>query len=711
MRCAVLAVLGAALSVVGGGGGSARAAQQVPLAAASPAAPPSAASIDAEALQPRLHGRFLHLTDLHPDPFYRTGARVAAACHADAAGKMRVRKGKGGGGEREEERRAGYWGTAKSDCDSPPRLVSASLDWAALHWQAPPRAAAAAAAAANSSAQPGLDFILWTGDSARHDIDSRHARTRAEIYALNTWTLRQLEARFPGVPLVPSIGNNDIFPHNIMFPGPNDITKAYTALWRDHIPEDQIHTFYVGGYYAKPVVPGLVVLSLNTLWFYDSNKAVDGCRRRASDPGTRHLDWLEAQLGMLRRRRKQAHLIGHVPPTAGNYFARCYDRYTDIVLRFQDTIVAQHYGHMNIDAFFVQEEPHDSLAAAARTSEAEAEEEQAAAAAPTRLGALSISGDLRDDYATLPGRASTNLDLYHAFFAAPSIIPCVTMWMGEATGAADEVDESADGGELSGAEEDGDFDSDDSEDDDDDDDDISTLGQRHAGTSYSTTTKRRHSRPGHGRRRHRRHRKLPRHTSPASPSRANGYLSMLGYSQWVLDVEAANAAHEAARLRDEEAAAAENSMLSRALAWLSGGAAASKAPPKEQSLEFFLEYATYEPETLWREFLAPPPPSSGEESQRASDSHVPVPRAMLERELRRLHAKAPVYAEASARATRAHGRRVRMQRRLKHLSEYALPAATVPHMLHLARRLAVSKGLWRRYAARIYESSGFDDED
>jgi endopolyphosphatase len=113
MRCAVLAVLGAALSVVGGGGGSARAAQQVPLAAASPAAPPSAASIDAEALQPRLHGRFLHLTDLHPDPFYRTGARVAEACHVDAAGKMRVRKDKRGGGEREDERRAGYWGTAK----------------------------------------------------------------------------------------------------------------------------------------------------------------------------------------------------------------------------------------------------------------------------------------------------------------------------------------------------------------------------------------------------------------------------------------------------------------------------------------------------------------------------------------------------------------------------------------------------------------------
>ena len=72
-----------------------------------------------------------------------------------------------------------------------------------------------------------------------------------------------------------------------------------------------------------PPSAGPLLAHTHTQWFYDSNKAVDGCRRRASDPGTRHLDWLEAQLGMLRRRRKQAHLIGHVPPTAGNYFARC----------------------------------------------------------------------------------------------------------------------------------------------------------------------------------------------------------------------------------------------------------------------------------------------------------------------------------------------------------------------------------------------------
>ncbi|CDS00823.1 hypothetical protein, partial [Sporisorium scitamineum] len=96
-------------------------------------------------------------------------------------------------------------------------------------------------------------------------------------------------------------------------------------------------------------------MSLNTLYFYDNNKAVDGCvktkrgKGKGVDPGTAQLDWLEVQLDLFRKRGMQVHLLGHVPPTAGNYFGRCYRRYTDIVLRFQDTVVGQHFGHMNTD--------------------------------------------------------------------------------------------------------------------------------------------------------------------------------------------------------------------------------------------------------------------------------------------------------------------------------------------------------------------------
>ena len=77
-------------------------------------------------------------------------------------------------------------------------------------------------------------------------------------------------------------------------------------------------------------------ISLNTLYWYDSNKGqrvsirpynavtegwlstvVDGCKK--GEPGDLQLDWLEVQLDMFRARGMQVWLSGHVPPSPGNY--------------------------------------------------------------------------------------------------------------------------------------------------------------------------------------------------------------------------------------------------------------------------------------------------------------------------------------------------------------------------------------------------------
>lgn len=114
-------------------------------------------------------------------------------------------------------------------------------------------------------------------------------------------------------------------------------------------------------------------------------------------------------------------------------------------------------------------------------------------------------------------------------------------------------------------------------------------------------------------------------------------------------------------------------------------------------------------------------------------AHIPVPKSLLEQELVRLGVSAPSYvtslpSAASAAAdtdefdaadgdvplasgdvvlaSREAGARLFMPKRLKHLTEYALPSMTIPNVLNLARRLAVSKGLWRRYKERLYSSSG-----
>jgi len=92
---------------------------------------------------------------------------------------------------------------------------------------------------------------------------------------------------------------------------------------------------------------------LNTMYFYDSNKAISGCiYKEPNDPGNLQFDWLEVQLKMYRKRGMQVWMSGHVPPSRGNYFPECYVRYVELALRFQDTILGHLFGHMNTDHFF-----------------------------------------------------------------------------------------------------------------------------------------------------------------------------------------------------------------------------------------------------------------------------------------------------------------------------------------------------------------------
>ncbi|KAI6047177.1 Metallo-dependent phosphatase-like protein [Pisolithus marmoratus] len=226
----------------------------------------------------RLQGRFLHITDLHPDPFYKRGAHPSTACHRTKPKK---------------KRRAGYYGTAYKECDSPFALTNFTLDYLEKRWS------------------DDIDFVIWTGDSARHDNDDKIPRPLSEVYELNRAVTEKMKQVFSskGIPVVPTIGNNDVW-------RPNDITRTYSSMWDGFIPSDSRASFLQGGYFSIEVVPGaLAVVSLNTMYFYSSNE-------------------------------------GHVPPMDGHYYSRCYGRYVELSLRFQDTILGHLFGHLNTDHFY-----------------------------------------------------------------------------------------------------------------------------------------------------------------------------------------------------------------------------------------------------------------------------------------------------------------------------------------------------------------------
>ncbi|KAJ6120477.1 Endopolyphosphatase [Penicillium sp. IBT 18751x] len=303
---------------------------------------PVSADLLTGARKQTLHGRFLHITDFHPDQYYRAGSKISeesGSCH----------HGKGP---------AGYFGQEGTECDSPMTLVNETFRWI------------------EANLKDQIDFVIWTGDSARHDNDERIPRTDDEVVEVNEFMAQKWLELFgtrknpnrPGsiprvaVPVIPTFGNNDITPHNIFRKGPNSWTRKYTEIWRHFIPEDQRHSFVEGGWFLSEVIPGkLAVISLNTMYFFESNSAVDGCAAK-SEPGYEHMEWLHVQLQLLREKGMKAILMGHVAPARSeektSWDETCWQKYTLWTDRFRDVIVGSLYGHMNIDHFMLQDS-HD----------------------------------------------------------------------------------------------------------------------------------------------------------------------------------------------------------------------------------------------------------------------------------------------------------------------------------------------------------------
>lgn len=95
-----------------------------------------------------INGRFLHITDFHPDPFYKEGSDPAQQCHAG-------------------EGTAGAYGDAILGCDSPMVLMNDTIKWV------------------SDNLQDKIDFIVWTGDNVRHDNDRQYPRTEMNIFEMN----------------------------------------------------------------------------------------------------------------------------------------------------------------------------------------------------------------------------------------------------------------------------------------------------------------------------------------------------------------------------------------------------------------------------------------------------------------------------------------------------------------------------------------------
>ncbi|GMF00222.1 unnamed protein product [Ambrosiozyma monospora] len=231
----------------------------------------------------KLHGRFLHITDMHPDELNVIGADISEQCH---------RKHK----HTPKDEKSHVFGDAMSGCDSPMDLYRDTLSWI------------------KENLKDHIDFVVWTGDNIRHDNDRLNPRTEMDIFDMNRQVADLFTETFMDddeddvmpidrrVSVVPSLGNNDVYPHNLFAPGPTLQTREMFQIWRNFVPSEQMHVFDRGVYFFKEVIPGeLAVLSINTLYFFNKNPLNDNCDSR-KQPGYKLFEWLGYTLKELRKR-------------------------------------------------------------------------------------------------------------------------------------------------------------------------------------------------------------------------------------------------------------------------------------------------------------------------------------------------------------------------------------------------------------------------
>ncbi|CAG8603264.1 2564_t:CDS:2 [Cetraspora pellucida] len=268
-----------------------------------------------------LLGRFLHITDIHLDPYYLESSDPTSFCHRYSRNQVL--------------NIAGKFGILSAPCDSPYHLTNSTFEFIRSNFS-------------------DVDFIVYTGDSVRHDKDSKvFKRTEDQVLDIHKRVVENIQnyLNLSKIKFIPTLGNNDEFEHNRLPEGPNDLLSNLTKIWAP-LNLNLTSDFLKGGYYRQDIHSKLSVLSLNSMYFYKKNKLVSDCNITDS-PGASQLEWLERELKNARGERRKIYISQHVPPldesNEESYFPACFYAYIQLLGKYSDVICGHFTGHTDQD--------------------------------------------------------------------------------------------------------------------------------------------------------------------------------------------------------------------------------------------------------------------------------------------------------------------------------------------------------------------------
>jgi hypothetical protein len=222
-------------------------------------------------------------------------------------------------------------------------------------------------------------FVLISGDFLAHKFDQTYQQSAtdkspAAYTAFVTKTIayvaEQFRRAYPGVPLYPTLGNNDSDCGDYAVAPDSVFLANFRDVWKPLVRSRSFdRRFPTGGYYHAdvPALTNVRIIALNTNFFSTNYK--NPCGKPGPDPGLRQLVWLDAELRLARLEGKRVWLLFHIPPgidvyDSEEYGGACPDvkpqtfwkdeyqqKYLKIAAAHRHTILGSFAGHTHQDEF------------------------------------------------------------------------------------------------------------------------------------------------------------------------------------------------------------------------------------------------------------------------------------------------------------------------------------------------------------------------
>ena len=195
----------------------------------------------------------------------------------------------------------------------------------------------------DSSSKGNIDFILWTGDNAPHDIWKGN---QEETYNITEKIVGKFNETFPNKSIYFCLGNHERFPCDNYQDNEEELLKTYSSIYEHYLNKEALTNFTFYGYYSIKVDNNLTIISINCLLCDSVNfHLINSSKAHTIEM----FIWLEKELEAAEKDKYFVYILNHFPLNADFNLAECAKRFQALFDRYEYNIRGIFSGHTHKD--------------------------------------------------------------------------------------------------------------------------------------------------------------------------------------------------------------------------------------------------------------------------------------------------------------------------------------------------------------------------